>query len=90
MAGNSTMNENERGLFALNGITGMLIAVVLLLSILGTLTYFAIKVQQEQSQNFYTINQDINALTSGSIFSDRKQNTSDEQLKSYQFIGKNK
>ena len=89
MAGNSTMNENERKLFALNGITGMLIAVVLLLSILGVLTYFSIKVQKEQSQNFYSVNQDINALTSGSIFSSRKQNTADEQQKSYQFIGKN-
>ena len=29
------MNDNERGVFALHGVTGMLIAVVLLLSILG-------------------------------------------------------
>ena len=34
MAGNTQMNENERGIFKLHGITGMLIAVVLLLSIL--------------------------------------------------------
>lgn len=63
MAGNSQMNENERGLFSLlHGITGMLIATVLLLSILGTLTFFAINVQQRESTNFYKINQDLNAL----------------------------
>ena len=38
MAKNSQMNENERGIFALSGITGMLIATVLLLSILAFLT----------------------------------------------------
>ncbi len=30
MAGNTELNESERGMFKLNGITGMLIAVVLL------------------------------------------------------------
>ncbi len=36
MAGNTQMNDNERGIFSLlHGITGMLIATVLLLSILG-------------------------------------------------------
>ena len=62
MAGNRSMNENERGLFTLNGLSGMLVAVVLLLVILGTLTYFAIVTQQEQAQNFYTIDQDINVI----------------------------
>lgn len=83
MAGNTQMNENERGIFKLSGITGMLIATVLLLTILVVLTISAINVQQDQSTNFYKVNQDINGLTSGSVFSDRKQNTSDEQYKNY-------
>ena len=48
------MNEN-RGVFALDGVTGMLIATVLLLSILGFLTYFAIGAQQNSATNFYKI-----------------------------------
>ena len=66
MAGNTQMNENERGLFALNGITGMLIATVLLLSILAALTVFGIKVQANEAQNFYKINQDLNGLKANS------------------------
>jgi hypothetical protein len=66
MAGNSQMNENERGLFALNGITGMLIATVLLLSILAGLTYFAIVTQANEAQNYYKINQDLNGLKANS------------------------
>ncbi|MGK0256018.1 MAG: hypothetical protein ACI81I_000627 [Arcobacteraceae bacterium] len=63
MAGNTQMNDSERGIFGLiHGITGMLIAVVLLLSILGALTYFAIVTQQANSENFYEINQDLNGL----------------------------
>jgi succinate dehydrogenase/fumarate reductase cytochrome b subunit len=63
MAGNSQMNDSERGLFSLvHGITGMLIATVLLLTILGTLTFFAITTQQANATNFYEINQDLNAL----------------------------
>ena len=83
MAGNTQMNENERGVFKLHGITGMLIATALLIGILIALTMSAINVQQDQSTNFYKINQDINGLTSGSIYSDRKQNTSEEQYKYY-------
>ena len=48
------MAENtSRGLFKLNGITGMLIATVLLLSILVFLVMNAIVVQQKNSTNFY-------------------------------------
>ena len=83
MAGNTQMNENERGVFKLNGITGMLVATVLLLTILVVLTVNAIKVQQNESVNFYKVNQDLNGLTSGSVFSDKKQNTSEEQNKNY-------
>ncbi|MBU0925043.1 DUF4006 family protein [bacterium] len=83
MAGNTQMNENERGIFKLHGITGMLVAVVLLLSILAFLTVNGLKVQQNEATNFYKINQDLNGLTSGSVFSDRKQNTAEEQNKNY-------
>ena len=63
MAGNTQMNENERGIFGfLHGITGMLVATVLLLTILGVLTYFAVVTQQANAENFYEINQDLNAL----------------------------
>lgn len=62
MAGNTQMNDNERGIFSLSGITGMLIATVLLLSILAVLTIYGIGVQHKEGQNFYKINQDLNAL----------------------------
>jgi len=48
------MAENtRRGLFTLSGITGMLIATVLLLGILAGLTVWAIQTQQAQATNFY-------------------------------------
>lgn len=79
MAGNSQMNENERGLFSLlHGITGMLIATVLLLAILAVLTYVGITVQQNEAQNFYKVNQDLNGL---------KMNSADN-YKHYELVGK--
>jgi len=48
------MNEN-RGVFVLDGITGMLIATVLLLSILVGLTIWGINVQNASATNFYEI-----------------------------------
>ncbi len=80
MAGNTQMNENERGIFKLNGITGMLVAVVLLLSILGFLVFNALIVQQKEASNFYKINQDLNAI---------KMNSS-ENYKQYQLVGTGK
>jgi succinate dehydrogenase/fumarate reductase cytochrome b subunit len=63
MAGNTQMNDNERGLFSLlHGITGMLIATVLLLTILAVLVFNAVVVQQRESQNFYKVNQDLSGL----------------------------
>lgn len=48
------MAENtNRAMFGLNGITGMLIATVLLLSILVVLMIWAIGVQQNSASNFY-------------------------------------
>jgi len=49
------MNENERGVFSLHGITGMLIATVLLLSILAGLTVLGLGVQNEAANDFYQI-----------------------------------
>lgn len=48
------MNEN-RSVFALDGITGMLVATVLLLIILVGLSAWAINVQNGSADNFYDI-----------------------------------
>ncbi|MFA5455257.1 MAG: DUF4006 family protein [Sulfurimonas sp.] len=48
------MNEN-RSIFSLDGITGMLIATVLLLTILVGLSVWAINVQNTSAANFYDI-----------------------------------
>ena len=48
------MNEN-RSLFALDGITGMLIATVLLLVILVVLTITSLSVQNANATNYYDI-----------------------------------
>ncbi len=48
------MNEN-RGLFALDGITGMLIATVLLLFILVVFTVWGLSVQNDNAANYYDI-----------------------------------
>jgi len=48
------MAENtNRGVFGLHGVTGMLIATVLLLSILVVLTVWGLGVQQKSASNFY-------------------------------------
>jgi hypothetical protein len=63
MAGNTQMNENERGLFSFqHGIVGMLIATALLLSILAFLTVNAIAVQKANATNYYKVNQDLHVL----------------------------
>jgi hypothetical protein len=48
------MNEN-RSVFALDGVVGMLIATALLLSILAFLSVNAISVQHAQAENYYKI-----------------------------------
>ncbi len=50
------MNEN-RSVFALDGVTGYLIAVVLLLSILAFLTVKAIGAQQNNATTYYKIDE---------------------------------
>ncbi len=50
------MAENtSRHVFGLHGVTGMLIATVLLLSILVYLTISAISVQQDNAETFYQL-----------------------------------
>ncbi|RLA75323.1 MAG: DUF4006 domain-containing protein [Epsilonproteobacteria bacterium] len=57
------MDEHERRVFSLlHGLTGMLIATVLLLSILGVLTYYSFITQAANATNTYEVNQDINGL----------------------------
>ncbi|WP_069633320.1 DUF4006 family protein [Campylobacter pinnipediorum] len=60
------MQNENRSVFALNGATGMIIATVLLLSILGVLTYFAIIIQQDVSTKPYKI-ENANDLKAKSI-----------------------
>ena len=48
------MNEN-RSVFALDGVTGMLIATVLLLIILAVLTVWGLGVQNANANNYYDI-----------------------------------
>jgi len=48
------MAENtSRGLFKLNGITGMLIATILLLSILAFLVTNAVAIQAKEAKHYY-------------------------------------
>ncbi len=78
MANNTQMNENERGVFSIHGVTGMLIATVLLLSILGVLQVLSLGTQNAEATNFYKVNQDINAI---------KFNSS-ENANHYELVGK--
>ena len=80
MAGNTQMNENERGIFKLNGISGMLVAVVLLLSILAILVVNAVLVQQREATNYYKIILDLNGL---------KMNSAENHTH-YQLVGSDK
>ena len=48
-------NFKGSGVFSLDGITGMLIATVLLLSILAGLTIWGLGVQETNQQKFYKV-----------------------------------
>ncbi len=57
------MAENtSRGLFTLNGITGMLIATTLLLGILFFLVSNAIAIQKREAKHFYDPAPIVNSL----------------------------
>jgi len=49
------MENTNRGVFALDGVTGMLIATVLLLGILVFLTIMGLGAQQANADKFYKI-----------------------------------
>lgn len=49
------MENTNRNVFALNGVTGMLIATVLLLTSLAVLTCLGISAQKEVAQKPYTL-----------------------------------
>jgi len=69
------MNEN-RSVFALDGVTGYLIAVVLLLSILAGLTVWGIGVQQDNATTYYKINENklqANSLDNANLYQVVKQ-----------------
>ena len=80
MAGNTQMNNNERGVFSLHGLIGYFITVALLLSILAYLTVNAIMVQNREATNYYKINQNLDGL---------KMNSSDNHTH-YQLVGNGK
>ncbi|QFR44040.1 DUF4006 family protein [Sulfurimonas sp. CVO] len=63
------MNEN-RSIFSLDGITGMLIATILLLAILVFLSIWAVNVQQKSSSNFYDLKDETSIKMIGSKESD--------------------
>ena len=50
------MENTNRNVFGLHGVTGLLIATGLLLAILAALTYYAIKLQQEVAQKPDSLN----------------------------------
>ena len=80
MAGNTQMNNNERGVFSLHGLIGYFIAVALLLSILAYLTVNAIMVQNREATNYYKINLNLDGLKANSP----------ENIKHYQVVGSDK
>lgn len=49
------MQNTNRSVFSLSGVTGMLIATVLLLAILGVLSYYGIIAQQEVANKPYVL-----------------------------------
>lgn len=77
------MNEEERNVFALHGLTGGLIATLLLVSVFAVLTYLAIGVQQANAENFYKIDRDIHVIKAGSVFSDDKDKDGSENYKQW-------
>jgi hypothetical protein len=66
------MEESKRGVFALDGVTGYLIAVVLLLSILAFLTVKAIAVQSATATQYYEVQDRHNITMYGSNLENEK------------------
>lgn len=68
------MDNQNRNLFSLHGITGMLIATVLLLSILAVLVTWSVKVQQKEIRNPYKLEkiEDVKKIENRSLEEFRK------------------
>ena len=62
--------NGSRSVFALDGITGMLIATVLLLTILAGLTVWGIAVQNANMSNFYEVKDEQSIKMFGSKSAD--------------------
>ena len=60
------MENKNRNIFALNGISGYLVAVLLLLSILGVLTYIGIGLQKDVSTKPYSL-KDASSIETKSV-----------------------
>lgn len=52
----------NRCIIGIHGLGGYLVAVIGLLATLGVLMYFSIVVQADNSESYYTINQDLHAI----------------------------
>lgn len=66
------MENTNRCVFSLSGVTGMLIATVLLLAILVGLTIWGLKAQQEVMQQPYSLKDIQNVKMLGSKEQDHK------------------
>ncbi|EAH9309211.1 DUF4006 family protein [Campylobacter jejuni] len=66
------MENNNRCVFSLSGVTGMLIATVLLLAILAVLTIWGLKAQQEVMQKPYSLKDVQNVKMFGSKEQDHR------------------
>ena len=66
------MENTNRCVFSLSGVTGMLIATVLLLAILVGLTIWGLKAQQEVMQQHYSLKDIQNVKMLGSKEQDHK------------------
>ena len=62
MDSETQMKESERSVFGLNGVSGLLIAVVLLVIVTGALTYLGTTTQYENATKYYKINDDLHAI----------------------------
>ena len=72
----------NRTIFALDGITGMIVATLLLLGIEGTLVFFAIGAQGSASQEYYYID-DVKSVK---MFGSKTQ----DHIKLYESVKKDK
>jgi len=61
------VNGINRCLMSIDGLAGYLVAVVGLVATLGVLIYFSIVEQANNSQTYYSVNQDLHGLKMNNI-----------------------